>query len=246
MPTAKDKKPGIRLVRLSDVKPLSFITTGVPEIDEVTGGFPRGRMTEIYGMQGVGKTELMLHCLSKMSEVGKVLYIDAENALNPERLTMKGAVSSNVSVVSESVLEDVADLTIASVNKFDVIVVDSVATLVAKAENEGNTGDQFVGLKPRLMGQWLRKLTPVLGKSDCAFVFINQLRESMSMYGDPMFTPGGKALPFHASLRIKLSTTKADRIKGSDGLFVGHKVNVDIIKSKVSAPHKTTAFKLKY
>ena len=235
-----------KLIKLSEVKPLSFVTSGVKEIDDMTGGFPKGRMTEIYGMQGVGKTEVVLHCLSAISNEAKVLYIDAENALNPERLVRKGAKASNVTVVADSVLEEVANLVNANVTKYDVIVVDSVATLVPNAEAQGQTGDQFVGLKPRLMGQWLRKLTPLLGKSDCALVFINQLRESMVLYGDPLFTPGGKALPFSASLRLKLSTTKADRIKGSDGAWKGHKVTVEVIKSKVSAPHRTTTFKLEY
>ena len=241
------KKPveTLKLKKLSDVGEIKFITSGIEEIDAMTGGLPKARITEIFGIQGIGKTDLMLQCISKMSQEGKVLYCDVENALNPQRLIAKGANPKNISISDESTLQEVAQFVTNNVNNFDVIVIDSVAALVPREEANGESGDQFVGLKARLMGQWIRQLTAKLGKSDCALVFINQLRDSMILYGDPQFTPGGKALPYAASLRLKLSTVKADRIPGKDGV-VGHKVTALIVKSRVCAPHRSTQFKLMY
>ena len=244
---AKAKKAvadeGFSIKSLADYGDIEFVTSGIKEIDEITQ-FPRGRVIEIYGLQGVGKSELVQMCLTNMSKEGKVLYIDAENALNPSRLLAKGGVAKNIIISDMCILEDVAKLTVDSVNKYDVIVVDSVATLVTKAEAEGETGDQFVGLKARLMGQWMRKLIGPLGKSKCAVVFINQMREGMSMF-TPTFKPGGKALPYASSLSLHLTANKSDRIV-KDGNAVGHWVNVEFTKSRVCAPHQKTRFKLMY
>ena len=244
---AKAKKAaaddGFSIKSLADYGDIEFVTSGIKEIDEITQ-FPRGRVIEIYGLQGVGKSELVQMCLTNMSKEGKVLYIDAENALNPSRLLAKGGVAKNIIISDMCILEDVAKLTVDSVNKYDVIVVDSVATLVTKAEAEGETGDQFVGLKARLMGQWMRKLIGPLGKSKCAVVFINQMREGMSMF-TPTFKPGGKALPYASSLSLYLTANKSDRIV-KDGASVGHWVNVEFTKSRVCAPHQKTRFKLMY
>lgn len=244
---AKAKKAvedvGYSIKPLSEYGELQFITSGIEEIDTITK-FPRGRITEIFGLQGVGKSELVQTCLTNMSKEGKVLYIDAENALNPTRLLAKGGVAKNIIVSDMCILEDVAKLTVDSINKYDVIVVDSIATLVTKSEAEGETGDQFVGLKARLMGQWMRKLIGPLGKSECAVVFINQLREGMSMY-TPTFKPGGKALPYASSLSLHLTANKSDRLM-KDGVAVGHWVNVEFTKSRVCPPHQKTRFKLIY
>lgn len=237
------KDVGYTIKSLADYGEIEFITSGIEEIDAITK-FPRGRITEISGMQGVGKSELVQTCLTNMSHEGKVLYIDAENALNPTRLLAKGGEAKNIIISDMCILEDVAKLTVDSVNKYDVIVIDSVATLVTKAEAEGETGDQFVGLKARLMGQWMRKLIGPLGKSKCAVVFINQIREGMSMF-TPTFKPGGKALPYASSLCLHLSANKSDRIV-KDGVAVGHWVNVELTKSRVCPPYQKTKFKLKY
>lgn len=239
----KKEETGYTVKTLAEYGEIQYITSGVEEIDAITK-FPRGRIIEIYGLQGVGKSDLVQQCLSNMSHEGKVLYIDAENALNPARLLAKGGDAKNIVISDMCILEDVAQYTLGVLNDYDVIVVDSVATLVTRSEAEGETGDQFVGLKARLMGQWMRKLIGPLGKSKCAFVFINQIRESMSMY-TPKFTPGGKALPYAASLRLELSSNKADRIV-KDGDTVGHKVKVEVTKSRVCAPHQKTEFKLFY
>jgi recombination protein RecA len=233
------------LIKGSDIKPIEFVSSGISELDALTQ-LPKGRITEFYGMQGVGKTTLVTKTISEMSKTSKVLYIDAENALNPGRLTELGANNKNITIATTYVLEDVADLTIDSIGKYDIIVVDSVASLIPRAEDDGETGDMFMGLKARLMGQFMRKLVGRLGKSSTAVVFINQLRETMELYGPKKSTPGGHALPFAASLRIELSTTKADRIKDKDGGFKGHWVNLEITKSKVCRPYQKTRFRIDY
>lgn len=239
------EKAGYTIKTLAEVGDIEFITSGITEIDTITGGIPKGRITEIHGMASVGKSEFVQVCLSEMSKAGKVLYIDAENALNPQRLVAKGGDSKNITVTDMYIMEEVANYVVDNLKNFDVIVIDSVASLVPRAEYEGETGDQFVGLRARLMGQWMRKLIGPLGKSKCAVVFINQLRESMSMYGDPLFTPGGKALPYAASLRLKLSSNKADRIV-KEGTTTGHWVQVEVTKSRVCAPYQKTKFMLVY
>lgn len=241
---ASVKKVGYELKTLDEVGELEFVTSGIAEIDKLTQ-LPRGRITEIHGMQGVGKSELVIACLTAMSHKAKVLYVDSENALNPGRMKAKGGNLKNITVTDAHIMEEVANLVVASVGKYDVIVIDSVASLVPKAEADGETGDQFVGLRARIMGQWMRKLVGPLGKTRTAVLFINQLRESMIMYGDPTFTPGGKALPYAASLRFKLSTTKADRVE-KDGEIIGHWVQVEITKSRVCPPYQKTKFKLVY
>jgi recombination protein RecA len=241
------KENGFDITLLKDVKPLERITSGFAEVDElIGGGIPKGRVTEIYGMQGVGKTSLMAHCLSQMSQEGKVLYVDAENAMNPEQLKELGANQDNVVTTDTYILEDVADYVIESLNDYDIIVVDSVASLIPRAELDGEIGDANVGLKARQMGKFMRRLIGPLGKSECAVVFINQLRETMEMYGAKRSTPGGHALPYAASLRLELSTTKADRISKTGIGFVGHKVKVTVAKSRVCPPHHSTYFKLMY
>lgn len=238
------KKAGYPIQTLAEIQPIRFITSGIKEVDKLTNGIPRARITEIYGVSGVGKTHLMYKCLAEMSKEGKVLYFDVENAINPVRLKEFGADEKNVDILSIALLEEVAECTIESVGKYDVMIIDSVASLIPKSEVEGATGDQFIGLKARLMGQWMRRLIPILGKSQCAVVFINQLRESPSVYVS-RFTPGGKALGYAASLRLELSYNKSSRI-GKEGAYTGHKVKVEVVKSRVSAPYQTAEFKLEY
>lgn len=220
----------------SELEPIEFISSGIKEIDEITGGFPRKRITEIYGMKGVGKTALM----SRMLDVEHtILYIDTENALVD--------VPENIHVIREYMLEAVAEIVEVALqsNAYDVIVIDSVASMVPRAEVEGEAGEAHMGLKARLMGQWLRKINPHLIKSKSAVVFINQQRETMSSYGYAKFTPGGHALPYAASLRLELKTVKADRIiKNSE--TIGHWITVEVEKSRVCRPYQKTRFKLKY
>jgi recombination protein RecA len=244
MSAKKPTTPVIKLQRLSDLAKVKFVTSGIPEIDELTGGFPRGRITEVYGKTGVGKTSLMSMCIAELSKKHKVLFIDAENALNKDRFVEMGGNADKVSVTTEYVLENVADIVIDSIGKFDVIVVDSVAALTAKTEYEGETGAANIGIKAKLMHQWMRRIIGKLGKSKCALVFINQLRDSLDMY-TPAYTTGGSAIDYASSLRIQLSNNKSDRTT-SGGEFNGTWVHVEITKSKVSKPYAKTKFKLDF
>lgn len=219
----------------TELPELEFVSSQIPEIDEITGGFPRKRITEIFGMKAVGKTSLMAKVVSNDQ---KVLYIDTESALSD--------APENVKVVYEDMVERVMDTVFSGLKgDFDLIVVDSVASMTPRAEIEGESGDAVMGLKARLMGQFMRKVTTPLMQSDTAMVFINQERESLSGWGAPTFTPGGRALPYAASLRLKLSTTKADRIV-KDGQVVGHWVNFEVEKSRICKPFQKGRFKLLY
>lgn len=245
IPAMSDKAPKTDVITLSDVPPVSFITSGVKEIDELTGGYPKGRITQVYGLSAVGKTSLMLKCLAAISKDHKVLYIDVENALNVERAAELGADLLKIDYSNLSVLEDVAELVRNSITSYQMIVVDSIAMLTPRAEHQGETGEAHVGLKPRLIGQWLREMTEALNKSGCALILINQMRRSMEMYGDPYVLPGGMQLKFSSSLMLKLSTTKADQVV-KDKAVIGHWVHVKVDKTKVSKPHLTSKFKLTY
>lgn len=233
-------------IKLKDVHSVGFVTSGVPEIDAITM-LPRGRITEIYGNAGVGKTTLMMQCIAAISQKGKVLFIDAENALNPERLRSYPVKPENVSISTLYLLEEVTDLVISSMTKYDVIIVDSVAGLVARTEHVGEAGAANIGIKAKLMHQFMRRMVGLLADTQCAVVFINQLREGMDIY-HPKFTTGGRALPYAASLRIELSSNKADRIVNKDkpGGYSGHWVQFEITKSKFCPPYQKGKFKLTY
>lgn len=230
---AELRKKGLpEAVRGSDLPPLEFVSSGIPEIDEMTKGFPRRRVTEIFGLKGVGKTTLMTRIVRALPSLN-IYYVDCEAAL-PE-------LPKNVDTVEEYVLERVQELVEAALSqRYDLIVVDSVASLVPRAEVEGDPGDAHMGLKARLMSQWMRRVNIHLSKSQTALVFINQQRETMELYGPKRFTPGGFALPYASSLRLELKSAKADRFEG------GHFVHVEVEKSRVCRPYQKTKFKLMY
>ena len=247
---AKEVAKKYKLQMASDLPPLTFVPTGLGDLDKLTGGFPRSRITELYGLQGVGKTTLTLMSISAATTAGlKVVFIDCENAWNGPRAVSLGIDTKKVAVMPVSILEEVSDIILGEVDDFDLIIIDSVAAMVPRAEAEGEAGDAVVGLKARLMGQLIRKVNAKLQKSDCAVVFINQLRESMEMWGPKYSTTGGNALRFFSSLRIELTTTAKDRlektIKG-EKVRIGHKVNAKIIKSRVCKPYEQVTFKLNY
>lgn len=242
----KKPTPTSPVISLSKVKPIEFVTSGVPEIDSLVGGFPRGRMTQIYGLSGIGKTSLMILCLAALSKSGeKVLYIDAENATNVQRIEALGADLEKIDYTNISVLEEVAELVRDTIHKYGVIVVDSIAMLTPRAEQSGETGEAHVGLKPRLIGQWLREITEPLGNSTCALVFINQMRRNMQLYAETYILPGGMQLKFSSALMLELKTAKADQVV-ENGERIGHWINVTVTKSKVSRPYQSTKFKLLY
>jgi recombination protein RecA len=238
------------LIMASDMPELTFVPTGLGELDKLTGGFPRKRISELYGLQGVGKTALSQMSIAAATKAGmKTLFIDCENAFNPIRAAELGVDTKKLAIVTNSMLEEVSDIIMGELKNFDLIIVDSVAAMVPRAEIEGEAGDAVVGLKARLMGQLIRKANNELSKTKCALVFINQLRESMEMFAPKYSTTGGNALRFFSSLRIELITTAKDRIeKTTQGIKVrvGHKVTARIIKSRMCKPYESVQFDVIY
>ena len=239
------KKSSPLIKKLEKVPPIEFVSSGVPEIDELTGGYPRARVTQVYGLSSVGKTSLMVKCMAEVSKKEKILYIDVENAINVDRFIAQGADPKKIDYTSASVLEDVCELIRDNIGKYDMIVLDSVAMLVPRAEHEGETGEQFVGLKPRLLGQWLRQIEGDLANTKCALILINQMRRSMEMYGEKYVLPGGMQLKFSSSLMLQLVSNSVDKIV-KERIQVGHWVHAKVTKSKVSTPFVETKFKITY
>jgi len=228
---------------------VDVIPTGAISLDIAlgVGGIPRGRVTEIYGQEASGKTTLALHILAEAQKRdGQVAFIDAEHALDPTYAKRLGVNIDDMLVsqpdTGEQALE-IAESLIRS-NAIDVVVIDSVAALVPKAELEGEMGDSVMGLQARLMSQALRKLTGYISKSKTAAIFINQVREKIGVFfGNPETTPGGRALKFYASVRLEVRRIESVK-SGSD--IVGNKIRVKVVKNKVAPPFKETELLIYY
>ncbi|MGE4170413.1 MAG: recombinase RecA [Candidatus Margulisiibacteriota bacterium] len=239
------------IMRLGASPDLAFasVSSGALSLDLAlgVGGYPKGRIIEIFGPESAGKSTLSLHAVAETQKAGGVCaYVDAEHALNPSYAQKIGVNLESLLISQPDYGEQALEIaeTLVRSGAVDLIVVDSVAALVPKAEIEGDMGDPQMGMQARLMSQALRKLTGIVNKSNCIVIFVNQVREKIGvMFGNPEVTPGGRALKFYSSIRIDIR--RIDSVKSGVDI-VGNKVKIKIVKNKVAPPFKFTELEIEF